>query len=183
MKKITKQQLMDFEERIRKLWLTATVPFPIHFCGGNENELIEIFKNINEEDYIFSTWRAHYHYLLKGGDSEKLFEMITINAQKALMLDESLGVLNNQTANLLLLPKKVEDPFENLLHCDINDIELFIYNGIPLYGNTRFLDNFDLDLKNYYQFGNKFVIGHPEKILATIKAKLGYKKSFPFLPI
>ena len=115
--------------------------------------------------------------------AKKLFEMITVNAQKALMLDKSFGVLNNQTADLLLLPKKDEDPFENLLHCDINDIELFICNGIPLYGNTRFLDNFDLNLKNYYQFGNKFVIGHPEKILSTINSKLGYKKSFPFLPI
>jgi len=76
MEKITKQQLIDFEERIKKLWLTATVPFPIHFCGGNEDQLIEIFKNINEEDYVFSTWRSHYHYLLKGGDSEKLFKII-----------------------------------------------------------------------------------------------------------
>jgi pyruvate dehydrogenase E1 component alpha subunit len=34
--------------------------------GGNEKPLIEIFKRISENDWVFSTWRSHYHALLKG---------------------------------------------------------------------------------------------------------------------
>jgi TPP-dependent pyruvate/acetoin dehydrogenase alpha subunit len=36
--------------------------------GGNEDQLLEIFEEINENDYVFASHRAHYHYLLKGGE-------------------------------------------------------------------------------------------------------------------
>ena len=48
----------------------------MHLCGGNEDQLINIFKNINNEDYVLSTHRSHYHYLLKGGSEEKLIKKI-----------------------------------------------------------------------------------------------------------
>lgn len=76
MEKITKQQLIDFEQNIKGYWERAEVPYPIHFSGGNEDQLIEIFKEVNEKDYVFSTHRSHYHYLLKGGDPKNLVDMI-----------------------------------------------------------------------------------------------------------
>ena len=33
--------------------------------NGNEEQLIEIFKRVKETDWVFSTWRSHYHALLK----------------------------------------------------------------------------------------------------------------------
>ncbi len=74
--KITKQELIDFESEIIKLWEDAKIPYPVHFSGGNEDELMEIFKEIQPGDYILSTHRNHYHYLLAGGSKEKLKEMI-----------------------------------------------------------------------------------------------------------
>lgn len=74
--KITKQELIDFENEIVKLWENAEIPFPVHFSGGNEDQLIKIFKEIQPGDYIFSTHRNHYHYLLAGGNSAKLKEII-----------------------------------------------------------------------------------------------------------
>jgi 2-oxoisovalerate dehydrogenase E1 component len=76
MKKITKQQLIDFEQMIKGCWERAEVPYPIHFSGGNEDQLLQIFQEIKEEDYIFSTHRPHYHYLLKGGEPKNLKDMI-----------------------------------------------------------------------------------------------------------
>ena len=38
--------------------------------------IIEIFKDINPGDYIFSTHRTHYHYLLAGGSPDKLLDKI-----------------------------------------------------------------------------------------------------------
>lgn len=73
---VSKQELIDFEKEIAKLWEDAEIPYPVHFSGGNEDELIEIFKNIRKEDYVLSTHRSHYHYLLKGGNKEKLKKMI-----------------------------------------------------------------------------------------------------------
>ena len=37
---------------------------PIHLSGNNENQLIKIFKKVKKQDWVFSTWRSHYHALL-----------------------------------------------------------------------------------------------------------------------
>lgn len=70
------ESLVAFEHRIVDLFEDAKIPYPIHLSGGNEKELIEIFKEVRPGDYFFSTHRSHYHYLLAGGSPEKLEEMI-----------------------------------------------------------------------------------------------------------
>jgi pyruvate dehydrogenase E1 component alpha subunit len=40
----------------------------VHLSNGNEIPLIEVFKRIRKTDWVFSTWRSHYHALLKGID-------------------------------------------------------------------------------------------------------------------
>ena len=69
---MNKKNLIEFENRIKKLFESGKLPYPIHFSGGNEKQLIEIFKEIKKEDWVFSTHRSHYHYLLKGGSPRKL---------------------------------------------------------------------------------------------------------------
>ena len=69
---MTKEKLVNFEKEIAKLFEAGKIPYPVHFCGGNENQLIRIFKKIKKGDYIFSTHRSHYHYLLAGGSTESL---------------------------------------------------------------------------------------------------------------
>jgi hypothetical protein len=63
---LTKEDLIDFEEEIREIYEAGKIKAPVHFCRGNEEQLIEIFKNVKKEDWIFSTHRSHYHALLKG---------------------------------------------------------------------------------------------------------------------
>ena len=72
----TKKELIEFENKIAKKWNNAEILHYIHFSGGNEEQLIEIFKEIKPEDYVFSTHRSHYHYLLKGGSPEILEKKI-----------------------------------------------------------------------------------------------------------
>jgi len=62
----TKEELIAFEDRIGDLYLDNKLPFLFHLSGGNEDELIEIFKNIKEGDYVISNHRSHYHALLHG---------------------------------------------------------------------------------------------------------------------
>ena len=69
---MTKTELIDFEKRIADLYDGGELPYLVHFSGGNEDQLIEIFKEIKQGDYIFSTHRNHYHYLLHGGSPESL---------------------------------------------------------------------------------------------------------------
>lgn len=61
---MTKTELIAFETCLKELWESGKLRTPIHFCGGNETQLIDIFKDIAETDWVFSTHRNHYHYLL-----------------------------------------------------------------------------------------------------------------------
>jgi hypothetical protein len=65
-KQWTKEELIGFEDRIGNLYLDNKLPFLFHLSGGNEEQLIEIFKDIKEGDYVISNHRSHYHALLHG---------------------------------------------------------------------------------------------------------------------
>jgi hypothetical protein len=62
----SKQELIDFENRIGDHYLDNKLPFLFHLSGGNEDQLINIFKDIKEGDYVISNHRSHYHALLHG---------------------------------------------------------------------------------------------------------------------
>ena len=72
----TKSELIGFELRIKDIFEQGKLPYLLHLCGGNEDQLIDIFKNISPGDWIFSSHRSHYHYLLAGGDPAVLEQMI-----------------------------------------------------------------------------------------------------------
>lgn len=79
MKCITKKELIKFEEDIATLFKNGCINCPVHLSSGNEEQLIKIFEDIKECDYVLSTHRNHYHYLLKGGNKEKLLNEILGN--------------------------------------------------------------------------------------------------------
>jgi TPP-dependent pyruvate/acetoin dehydrogenase alpha subunit len=68
----TKDSLVAFESGIRQLWEDGELRMLIHLCGGNEDELIQIFNHVQEGDWVFSTHRNHYHALLAGIPAEQL---------------------------------------------------------------------------------------------------------------
>lgn len=72
----TEDALIDFENKIVSHWEDAKIRGPVHLSNGNEQQLIEIFKRIKTTDWVFSTWRSHYHALLKGIDSGWLEQQI-----------------------------------------------------------------------------------------------------------
>lgn len=69
---MNKNKLKIFEEKIKKLYLKKKIKAPIHLSGNNEEKLIKIFRKIRKDDYVFSTWRSHYHALLHGINEKKL---------------------------------------------------------------------------------------------------------------
>jgi TPP-dependent pyruvate/acetoin dehydrogenase alpha subunit len=73
---MTKDQLIDFEQRVAEAFENKRVKGPVHLSGGNEDQLIEIFKDIHPEDWIVTFYRNHYHALLHGVPEERLFQAI-----------------------------------------------------------------------------------------------------------
>lgn len=76
---MTKEKLLKFNEEIKELYENKLCkPSPIHLSGDNAEQLIKIFEEekITKEDWIFSTWRSHFHWLLSGRDPEELKKQI-----------------------------------------------------------------------------------------------------------
>lgn len=63
---MTKEELINFENKIAEQFNLGKIRAPVHLYYGNEEEMIDVFKNIREEDWIFCSWRSHYQCLLKG---------------------------------------------------------------------------------------------------------------------
>lgn len=70
---MNKEELIQFEEEIKGLFVDKKIMAPVHLSVGSEEPLIKIFKDVDKEnDWVFSTHRSHYHALLKGVDREWL---------------------------------------------------------------------------------------------------------------
>jgi len=83
MNRITKEDLIAFEKEVVTKFKEGNTYGPVHLSGGNEEPLLEIFKNIKPEDWVFSTHRSHYHALLKSKDRNWLMYEVIVNANSS----------------------------------------------------------------------------------------------------
>ena len=58
-----KQYLIDFETEVKETYEAGNIKAPVHLCGGNEEQLIQIFEKVDKDDWVFCSWRNHYHAL------------------------------------------------------------------------------------------------------------------------
>lgn len=94
---ISSDDLISFEREIGVLWEAGDIPSLLHLSGGNEAQLIKIFAGkmwdgipaIKQSDWVFSTHRNHYHYLLKGGSRDKLKSLI-LDCRSMFVYDKEL---------------------------------------------------------------------------------------------
>ena len=68
----TKEELIAFENELADLFKQGKILTPIHLGGDNEEQLINIFKDVKKDDWILCTWRNHYQWLLSGRSPEVL---------------------------------------------------------------------------------------------------------------
>ena len=76
MKKISKEELIKFEEKIAYLFNKKKIKAPIHLYYGNESHIIKVFKKIKKNDWVFCSWRSHYQCLLKGVPKREILDNI-----------------------------------------------------------------------------------------------------------
>jgi cytosine/adenosine deaminase-related metal-dependent hydrolase len=120
--------------------------------------------------------------------AKKIFEMITINSAKAFWMQDRIGSLEEgKLGDILLLKAKNEDPYENLVNASMQDIELLVLAGRPVYGEQRFLDIFGGELPGGYtqikvDKRPMFVKGDPAGLYNEVRRKVGFKKKLDFLP-
>ena len=72
----SKKDLINFEEEVAEIFNSGKIKAPVHLYFGNEIQIIELFQEINENDWIFCSWRSHYQALLKGVPRNRILQNI-----------------------------------------------------------------------------------------------------------
>lgn len=155
---------MQFEEEIKDLFLEAKIRAPIHLSRGNEEPLIEIFKEVEPEDWVFSTHRSHLHALLRGIDPEWLKAEILagrsmhINSKENRFFTSSLvgGCLPIALGVAMAIKRKGED---RKVWCFVGDMaaQTGVFNEC-----TKYSENFILPI-NFVIEDNGFSTNTPTR--------------------
>ena len=69
---LTVADLVSFEQEIAELFNNGKIRAPVHLYSGNEREMIDVFSDITDDDWVFCSWRSHFQCLLKGVPRETL---------------------------------------------------------------------------------------------------------------
>jgi TPP-dependent pyruvate/acetoin dehydrogenase alpha subunit len=81
---LTAADLIAFENRVAEEFEAGKISGPVHLSGGNEEELIRVFEEVDSGDWVFCSYRNHYHALLHGLDPE--WVMSEIRAGRSMYL-------------------------------------------------------------------------------------------------
>ena len=77
MTNLKSDNLIKFENKVAHLFNSAKIRSPVHLHSGNEKSLIKIFNKIKKKDWVFCSWRSHYHCLLKGVPEKEVLKEIS----------------------------------------------------------------------------------------------------------
>ena len=146
---LTIEEMIQFEDKIVKRWEAGEIRGPVHLSGGNEKELIEISKRIKNEDWIFSTWRSHYHALIKGIDTEWLENEILegrsitiINKKNKFYSSAIVGAILSVAVGVAMSNKMQNN--NEIVWCFIGDMAF--ESGI-FYEMHKYAKNFNLPIR------------------------------------
>jgi pyruvate dehydrogenase E1 component alpha subunit len=143
------EELIHFENKIVGSWETGKIRGPVHLSGGNEKHLIEIFKRISENDWVFSTWRSHYHALLKGVSPNWLeLEILDgrsisiINREKKFYSSAIVGGIIPIATGVAMSNKR--DNKSEIVWCFIGDMT---FETGTFMENYKYIKNFELPVR------------------------------------
>jgi cytosine/adenosine deaminase-related metal-dependent hydrolase len=165
--------------------ITKIIQAGINITLGTDSSATGSCNLLAEIHYARDLYRRLYGEDLP---AKTIFEMVTMNAAKAFKAEDRIGTLEEgKLADILVLKGRIDDPFENLASASMDDIELLVLEGKPIYGEFRFLELLDENIPQGYSkitvAGRPmFVMGDPAALYRTIRKKVNVKKVLDFLP-
>ena len=161
---MTKDELIAFEKDVADEYCAGKIRAPIHLSDGNEDQLIEIFKNVKDDDWVYSTWRSHYHALLHNIPKEKGREAIMRGESITLMFPEHNffasaivgGIVPIAMGTALGIKRK---GLSNHVFCFVGDMTS---RTGAFYESVTYAENFDLPITMVVE-DNDESVGTPTK--------------------
>ncbi len=157
----TAQELIAFEDRVAALFNTGAIRAPVHLYSGNEQQMIDVFKDVGRNDWVFCSWRSHYQCLLKGVPEEALLAEIVAGRSISLCFPEQRiyssaivgGVLPIAVGTAMAIARSGEDA---RVHCFMG--EMTAESGIA-HESIKYSRNHGLPIR--------FVVEDNEKSVCT----------------
>jgi len=143
------EDLLAFEERVADAFNSGEIRAPVHLYSGNEVELINVFSDVDSEDWVLCSWRSHYQCLLKGVPQEQVFNEILDGRSISLCFADYKifssaivgGVLPIAIGIAFSIKRAGED---NRVHCFLGDMTA--ETGIA-HECIKYATNFDLPIR------------------------------------
>ena len=124
---MTAQELIAFEDEVAARFNAGRIRAPVHLYSGNEAQMIEVFKGIGKNDWVFCSWRSHYQCLLKGVPPDAVMDEIMAGRSISLCFPEQRvyssaivgGVLPIAVGTALAIARSGEDA---RVHCFMGEM-------------------------------------------------------------
>jgi pyruvate dehydrogenase E1 component alpha subunit len=144
-----KQFLIDFETEVKERYEAGEIKAPVHLSSNNESQLIEIFEKVDKDDWVFCSWRNHYHALLHGIPRDTLMDMIVRGKSMSVYSDEPKFYSSSIVGGILPIALGVAKSIKlkggtNKVWCFVGDMTF--ETGI-FYETYKYSRNFELPLE------------------------------------
>lgn len=169
--KFNKKNLIDFENKIAEAFNHAKIRAPVHLYSNNEEQMLKIFKDVKEEDWIFCSWRSHYQCLLKGVPEEELLAEILDGHSISLCFPDyrifSSAIVGGSLPVAVGTAISVKKNKQNsIIYCFIGDMTA--ETGIA-HECIKYSINFDLPIKFIIEDNNISVCSDTRKVWGSDK--------------
>jgi deoxyxylulose-5-phosphate synthase len=189
MARYTKKELISFENNIIEKYKDNQLPFLFHLCGGNEDQLIKIFNEIKDGDYVFVTHRNHYHAYLHGIDPEIVLDrvsngrsMFVYDREKNFFSSAIVGGIPEIAAGVAMALKRKKS--EKKVWCFVGDgaedtghfysaVRYVESNNLP----CKFIvedNDISIEASKEDRWGSKFIMNWPNCVL-----RYNYELAYP----
>jgi pyruvate dehydrogenase E1 component alpha subunit len=179
MKEYTPQELIDFENDIADCFNSGSIKAPVHLYSGNEDQIIKVFQDVKEDDWVFCTWRSHYQCLLKGVPPETVKndilngKSITLCYPEYKVYSSAIVTGNIPIATGVALDIKRKNQ-TNHVWCFVGDMAS---ETGTFFENYKYAVNFDLPITFVVEDNNKSVCTDTRKVWNS--NVLFFEKSMP----
>lgn len=157
----------------------------VNVCLGTDSTATGSVNLLEEMRFARLTYRRLYGEDL---EPEKIVRMVTVNPARAFRMQAKIGrIAEGMLADLLVVRPSQEDPYEALLAVQIQDIELLLLEGTPVFGSPEFEELFSLREVDYTRVKlnghEKLVKGDPAGLLQEVRNAVGFKKILDYIPL
>jgi len=140
---------------------------------------------LEELRYARSLYRELYGEDLP---AKTLFDMVTINAARAFRISKETGSIESgKIADLAVFRARHDDPYENLVQARMEDLELLVHRGRPVFGlEHKYAELFADENRVFTRVAiggrDYLVLGNPAGIYRAVRKAIGFEKKLDYLP-